>query len=77
MDFTFLVILGTAVVLYVTQWLRIEVTSLLVIVSLGLTGILAPEEALSGFSSPATLTVVSMLILSAGLQRAGVVDYVE
>ena len=76
MDFTFLVILGTAVVLYVTQWLRIEVTSLLVIVSLGLTGILAPEEAFSGFSSPATLTVVSMLILSAGLQRAGVVDYV-
>lgn len=76
MDITFLVILGTAVVLYVTQWLRIEVTSLLVIVSLGLTGILAPEEALSGFSSPATLTVVSMLILSAGLQKAGVVDYV-
>lgn len=72
----FLVILGFAVLLYITQWLRIEVTSLLVIVALGLTGILEPAEALSGFSSPATLTVVSMLILSAGLEKSGVVDYI-
>jgi di/tricarboxylate transporter len=71
-----LVILGGAIALYVTQVVRIEVTSLGVIVALALTGILEPADALSGFSSPATLTVGSMLVLSAGLQRAGVVDYV-
>ena len=45
--------------LYVTQIVSIEVTSLLLIVALALFGILEPAEALSGFSSPATITVVS------------------
>ena len=43
--------------------------------ALATSGILAPHEALSGFSSPATITVIGMLVLSAGLDRAGIVDY--
>jgi len=70
-----LAILVVAVVLFTTPWVRIEVTSIGVIVALGLSGILTPAEALSGFSSPAVLTVVAMLVLSAGLERTGVVDY--
>lgn len=70
-----LAILAAALVLFVTQWVRIEVTSLGIIVALALFGILTPEEALSGFSSPATLTVASMLILSVGLDRTGVVEF--
>ena len=73
----YLLVLGLAIVLYATQVVRIEVTSLGVIVLLAVLGILTPEEALSGFSNPATVTVVCMLVLSAGLQRAGVVDYVS
>lgn len=69
-------ILAVAVVLLVTQWLRIEVTALLVIVALPLAGILSPREALSGFASEATITVASMFILSAGLVRTGALDYV-
>lgn len=70
-----LAILAAALVLYVTQVVRIEVTSLGVICALALFGILTPEEALSGFSSPATLTVAAMLVLSVGLERAGVVEF--
>jgi len=73
----FLVVLGLAVALYATQAVRIEVTSLGVIVALVVLGILSPEQALSGFSNPATVTVICMLVMSAGLQRAGVVDYVS
>ncbi|MEM7306378.1 MAG: SLC13 family permease [Planctomycetota bacterium] len=73
----YLFVLGVAIALYATQAVRIEVTSLGVIVALAALGILTPEEALSGFSNPATVTVMCMLILSAGLQRAGVVDYVS
>jgi di/tricarboxylate transporter len=69
-------ILLLAVVFYVTQWLSIEVTSLGVIVALVATSILEPAEALSGFSNPATVTVVAMLVLSAGIEKAGLVDYV-
>lgn len=65
-------ILLLAVVFYVTQWLSIEVTSLGVIVALVATSILEPGEALSGFSNPATVTVVAMLVLSAGDRKAHV-----
>lgn len=70
-----LLLLGIAVVLFVTGWLSMEVTSIGIIVALAVSGILEPNEALSGFSSPATITVVGMLVLSAGLDRAGIVDY--
>lgn len=63
-------------ILYVTRWLRTEVTSLLTIVALMLTGLLAPEQALSGFSSTATLTVAAMFILSSGLMRTGALEIV-
>ena len=70
-----LAILAVALVLFVTQLVRIEVTALGIIVALAFFGILTPEEALSGFSSPATLTVAAMLVLSVGLERTGVVEF--
>ncbi|MBL8856939.1 MAG: SLC13 family permease [Planctomycetes bacterium] len=71
-----LALLVAAISLYVTQVVSIEVTSLLLIVALAVFGILEPAEALSGFSSPATITVVAMLVLSAGVERVGIVDFV-
>ncbi|MDA0932913.1 MAG: SLC13 family permease [Planctomycetota bacterium] len=72
-----LLLLLATILLLVTQAARIEVVSLGIIVVLGLTGVLGPVDALSGFSSPATLTVAAMLVLSAGLEKAGIVDYVS
>ncbi len=37
-------------------------------------GILTPEQGLSGFSSPATIAVMAMFVLSAGVERSGVVE---
>jgi len=45
-----------------------------VIALLILTGTATPGQALSGFSHPATLIVASVLLLSGGIQRTGVVD---
>lgn len=67
-----LAILGAAVVLFITERLRIDLVALLVLGSLALTGLVTPAEALSGFSSPAVVTVWAMFILSAGLSRTGV-----
>ncbi|MDH3217221.1 MAG: SLC13/DASS family transporter, partial [Candidatus Krumholzibacteria bacterium] len=68
MDIVLLTIIILATItLLVTQWLRIELTALLIVVSLPATGILAPSEALSGFASEATMTIAAMFILSAGL----------
>jgi len=62
--------------LLIVQPVRIEAIAIGVIAALGLTGLLGPDEALAGFSNSATITVAAMLVLSAGLERAGVVDFV-
>jgi di/tricarboxylate transporter len=35
----------------------------------------SPSEAISGFSNPATITILAMFILSAGIYRTGVINY--
>jgi len=67
-----LAILVLAVVLLVTEWLPMEVTALMVMGALAITGMIAPLEALSGFSNPAVVTVWAVFILSGGLTRTGI-----
>ncbi|GAA4855281.1 SLC13 family permease [Luteimonas vadosa] len=67
---TLMVMAGT-VYLFVTDKLPVDVVALLVLSSLLVLGLVSPREALSGFSSQATITVAAMFVLSAGLQRSG------
>lgn len=67
-----LAVLGSAILLFITEWVRVDVVALLVLSSLALTGLVSPTQALSGFSSPAVITVWAVLILSGGLARTGV-----
>ncbi|MBB1473526.1 MULTISPECIES: SLC13 family permease [unclassified Luteimonas] len=67
---TFLVLAG-AVALFVSEKLPPEVVAMLVLAALLTLRLVTTEEALSGFSSPATVTVAAMFVLSAGLQRSG------
>lgn len=67
-----LIIVAVALVLFVSGWVRVDVVGLLVLSALALGGLVSTEEALSGFSSPAVVTVWAMFILSAGLTRTGI-----
>ena len=67
-----LAILAGAVILFVTERLRVDLVALLVLASLALTGLVTPAQALSGFSSAAVVTVWAMFILSGGLTQSGV-----
>jgi di/tricarboxylate transporter len=67
---TLLVLLG-AVTLFVTERLPVDVVAMLVLASLLVLGLVTPVEALSGFSSEATITVAAMFVLSAGLAHTG------
>jgi di/tricarboxylate transporter len=71
-----LAILVAAVVLFVTEWLRMDVTALLVLASLPVLGLISPVQALSGFSNAAVVTVWAMFIISGGLTRTGVANIV-
>lgn len=67
-----LAILVAAVVMFITEWVRVDVVALMVLVSLTLTSLITPAEALSGFANLAVVTVWAVLILSSGLARTGV-----
>ena len=65
-------ILVLAIILFITEKIRVDIVALIVLVSLTLTGLISPVEALSGFSNPAVVTVWAVLILSSALSKTGV-----
>ncbi len=69
-------ILGIAVVLFATEWVREDVVAVLVLLSLAFSGILTPEEVFAGFSSSAVIAIAALLVISAGLVRSGVVKWI-
>jgi di/tricarboxylate transporter len=71
-----LFILAMAIMFFVTEWLPMEVVALLVLGTVAITGLVNPTEALSGFSSPAVVTVWAVFILSGGLTRTGVASII-
>jgi di/tricarboxylate transporter len=71
-----LTILAVAVVFLITEWIPMEVTALLSLGAVALTGLVTPAEALSGFSNPAVVTVWAVFILSGGLTRTGVANVI-
>ena len=66
-----LLILLTAIILFATEWIRMDLVSLMVLLALALTGLVTPEEAFSGFSNPAVITVAAMFVLGAGMTNTG------
>jgi len=66
-----LLILAIAIILFATEWVRMDLVSLMVLLALGLTGQVTPHEAFAGFSNPAVITVAAMFVLSAGLNHTG------
>ena len=66
-----IVLLGLTVLLLVTEWVPPGVTGLCAIAALALTGVLPPERAFAGLTNPAFLTVASMYVLSAAVERTG------
>ncbi|MDP5078422.1 MAG: SLC13 family permease, partial [Nonlabens sp.] len=69
------IVLGITLILFVTEWFPIDKISFLIIVALVVLGLTKPEEAISGFANPATITVLSLMIIAIGLEDNGVIDW--
>ena len=69
-----LLILLVAVILFATEWIRMDLVSLMVLLAVALTGLVTPEEAFSGFSNPAVITVAAMFVLGAGISYTGAIS---
>ncbi len=78
MTFDLILVLAVAfcaVVLFATERLSVDVVAIVVMAILLVSGVVTPEEGISGFSNKATVTVGAMFILSAGLFKTGAVRY--
>lgn len=71
---TFLIILSLALYFFISEKLTVDMTAILIILSLAVTGILDPKEAFSGLSSEPAVIVVAVFVLSAGLSATGLTD---
>lgn len=74
--FLILGLIAVALVLLALEVARPDIVALGVMLVLLLSGVVTIEEGFSGFSNPAVITVIAMFILSGGLVRTGIADYV-
>ena len=63
-----LAITALAFYLFIKEKLSVDETAILIMVILIITKLVTPEEGVSGFSNSATITVLCMFILSAGIR---------
>ena len=73
-------IIAAALVLFVTEPVPIDVTAIGIMVCLMILGPwtgVSPSDGVAGFSSPATITILSMMILSEGVRRTGLIQRLE
>jgi len=68
-------IIVVALFIFATEKLRVDVVALLVLITVGLTGLVGPKEVFAGFSNSAVITVWAVYIVSGGLFNTGVADY--
>jgi di/tricarboxylate transporter len=64
-------VLGVTILLFVKEWLRVDVVALLVMLALPWLGLVEPHEALAGLSSNAVFSIIGVMILGYGVDRSG------
>lgn len=75
--FQTLAVVGLGLVAFVAEWLPVDLTAIVLAIILMLLELVTPEQGVSGFGSTATITVMAMFILSAGVSRTGVIQLVR
>lgn len=68
------IIIAVSILLFITEFFPVDKISFFIIVALVLLQLTTPEEAVSGFANPATITVLALMILAVGLEENGVIQ---
>ena len=69
-----LAVLAVTIVLLILDLVRIDIVAIGCMLALGWTGILNPQEMISGFSSNAVIAMLSVMIMGRGIARTGIMD---
>lgn len=67
-------ILCLAVFLFIVEWVRVDVVAMLMMVSLPLLNLLDSKATFTGLSSNAVIAIIGVMIVSAGLNKVGLVS---
>jgi di/tricarboxylate transporter len=65
-------LVGFTMVMFTVEWIRTDVLALLILVTLGISGIVPGDQLFDGFAGDAVVAIMAMMILGAGLDRTGV-----
>jgi di/tricarboxylate transporter len=71
-----MIILVFVIVLFIFEWVRVDVVGILMMVLLPLAGLISPKEAFVGLSSNAVCSIIAVIIIGAGLDKTGVMNQV-
>ena len=67
-------LVGFTMAMFLFERIRADLVALVVLVVLGVTGLIAPEEIFGGFSGNAVMSIIATMILGAGLDRTGALN---
>ena len=67
-------LVGFTMAMFLFERIRADLVALVVLVILGITGLIAPEEIFGGFSGNAVMSIIATMILGAGLDRTGALN---
>ena len=70
-------VLTLALIAFIFEWFPVDLTAIMVAIVLMLLGLVTPEEGIAGFGNTATVTVMAMFILSAGVAKTGAIQVVR
>jgi len=71
-----MIVLCFVIILFVFEWVRVDVVGILMMVLLPLLGLVSGQEAFSGLSSNAVCSIIAVIIIGAGLDKTGVMNQV-
>lgn len=69
-----LLVLFLVVLFFVFEWVRVDMVGIMVMVCLPLLGLVTPQQAISGLSSNAVVSIIAVIIIGAGLDKTGVMN---
>ncbi len=67
-------VLFLAILLFIFEWVRVDVVGILMMIILPLLGLVTPKEAISGLSSNAVVSIIAVIIIGAGLDKTGAMN---
>jgi di/tricarboxylate transporter len=67
-------VLILAIILFIFEFVRVDVVGIIMMVILPILGLVTPKEAISGLSSNAVVSIIAVIIIGAGLDKTGVMN---